>query len=79
MEEKQIDLHRREYTAEPMKGEPVFGVGWPVGLAVVVSIFVAAYFFDGTTTGKVIGSILGAAGYSAVIALAIAGGGRRNG
>lgn len=73
MDKKQIDLHRREYSAEPVKGEPMFGSGWPIGLAVVVSIFVAAYFFDGTAQGKVIGAILGAIGYSVVIGLAVAG------
>lgn len=59
MDEKQIDLDRRDYRAEPVKGEPIFAAGWPIGLAVGVSILIAAYFSDGTTESKLLGAALG--------------------
>lgn len=69
MENNQIDLKRRDYKAEPVKGEPMFGAGWPVAIAVVASIFVTAYFLDGTTQGSLIGGILGVVVYGVVMSL----------
>lgn len=59
MDDKQIDLGPREYRAEPLKNEPIFNEGWPIGLAVAVSILIAAYFSDGTTESRLIGAALG--------------------
>lgn len=39
---RQIDLEPDEYRPEPRPNEPVFGAGWPVAVAVVLSIVVAA-------------------------------------
>lgn len=54
---QEIDLPPHQWESErPKQKEPIFGPGWPFALAVVVSIFVAAYFIDGTTYGKFAGA-----------------------
>lgn len=44
-----IDLPPHEWKSEREKpSEPFFGRGWPIGAAVLVGIFTAAYFADGS-------------------------------
>ena len=59
MDDKQIDLDRRDYTAEPVKGEPIFGNGWPIGFATGVAILIGAYLFDSSPVMKFAGAIHG--------------------
>jgi len=55
----QIDLHRREYRAEPIKGEPLFGPGWPFGVAALITIAVGVIFHDASAPVHVLGAIGG--------------------
>lgn len=71
MDNKQIDLERRDYTAEPVKGEPIFGEGWPIGLATGVAILIGAYFFDSSPIMKFMGAIIG--GVIVTLTLTVAG------
>lgn len=72
MDDKQIDLGPKDYRAEPLPNEPIFGPGWPIGLAVAVSILVTAYFIDGTSSGHLVGGILGVVAYGLVTAFSSA-------
>lgn len=56
----QIDLGPHEYKAEQRAGEPLFGDGWPFGLAVLVMILIAAFTRDASTTTYFAGAIIGA-------------------
>lgn len=61
MDEKPpVDLMPHEWKSErPAAQEPLWGAGWPLGAAVLISIVVAA-IFSGTWEAKVIGGIIGA-------------------
>lgn len=46
---QEIDLPPHQWVSErPKAKEPIFGAGWPVAVAVLVGLFVAAYFADGS-------------------------------
>lgn len=57
---KQIDLLRREYQAEGVKGEPFFAAGWPIGVAALVAIVIGTLIHDATGPVYFIGAIGGA-------------------
>lgn len=64
---QEIDLPPSEWKSErPKPPEPIFGPGWPVGVAVVVGIFVAAVFSDSTGSVPFMAS-LGAAVASGLV------------
>ena len=49
---QEIDLPPHQWESDrPKPKEPIFGPGWPIGLATIVGLFVAAYFAD--QSGKV--------------------------
>ena len=57
---KQIDLEPHEYKTEPRKGEPIFGPGWPIAVAVLASGIIGALVQDASTPVYIMGAIGGA-------------------
>lgn len=57
---KQIDLSRRDYRAEGISGEPLFGAGWPFGAAVLVMIVIGTLIHDASGPIYFFGAIAGA-------------------
>lgn len=54
---KDIDLPPHQWKSERRKPhEPLFGPGLPIGVAVVVGIFVAAYFTDANGNTPILAS-----------------------
>jgi hypothetical protein len=65
---QEIDLPPHEWVSErPKPKEPVFGPGWPVAVAVIVGLFIAAYFADGSGHVPIWASIAASVGAYAVV------------
>lgn len=62
-----IDLDHREYRADPIKGEPFFGIGWPFGMSALLAIAggtIGVHVFGlpvwaGSAIGGIFGMIIG--------------------
>lgn len=57
---KIVDLSRREYRAEGIKGEPFFAAGWPIGVAALITIAIGTLIHDASGPVYIIGAIGGA-------------------
>lgn len=60
---QEIDLPTHEWVSErPKPKEPIFGQGWPVAVAAIVGILVAAYFADGSGHVPILASLAASVG-----------------
>jgi hypothetical protein len=65
---QEIDLPPHKWVSDrPKQKEPIFGPGWPIAVAVIVGLFIAAYFADGSGHVPIWASIAAVVGAYAVI------------
>lgn len=58
--QKEIELSKRDYRAQGIKGEPFFSFGWPIGVAALITIGSGTLFHGTPFWIHIIGGIAGA-------------------